>query len=185
MQDAAPTPEDRDPGSEPEPESDPTPGSCPEPTSPGLTRFLVDSPSAADVSREALSEAVRSLLRERDYLRRARDLQQADHESQLAEHRSHAEEAKQLRNEERKAFEEQADGLQRELAAHRKQTLALARERDDLLADRDAWRELAERSLWSRVKQNLKDAVRRRLQGRRAGRGEADARPLGDEVTDS
>jgi hypothetical protein len=152
-------------------DSAPEPGSSSAPDSPGLTRFLVENPSSVGVSREALSEAVHALLRERDYLRQVRDLQLAEHESALAGHRRHAEEIERLRQEERRAYQEQADALRRELIA--------------LTEDRDAWRARATRSLWSRVRLTLSSLWHKAAPGRRNRRSEEDPLAAGDEMQEA
>ena len=157
MQDA--TPESASPR---DPRSDPSSSSAE-----GLVRFLVESPSLAGLTREALSEAVHSLLRERDYLRRARDLQNAEHEADQVEQRRHAEELERLRDEERRAYLEQVDSLRRELIAHQERASTLGREHDELLKDRDAWRARATRSLWNRVTRTLRGLLRKDASDRR------------------
>jgi len=79
-------------------------GAPPESGASGLTEFLAVDPADAGLSREALRQAVRLLIRERDYLRNVRDIQ-------IAEARAQAED--------------------------------LARDREALREDRDAWRERA------------------------------------------
>ncbi|MHC4377234.1 MAG: hypothetical protein ACYS26_11600 [Planctomycetota bacterium] len=148
----------------------------------GLTRFLVENPSAAGISRETLVEAVRSLLRERDYLRRARDLALADFQLeqklqrehtaqlealQLREACAHQEQADTLRAERDKlqlqveAHQDQALDLKAELEAHREELDALLAERQELLDDRDAWRDKANLSLKDRVKRTVRGWIKR------------------------
>lgn len=77
----------------------------------GFTDFLINDPNAPEVSREAMSEAIRSLIRERDYLRKIRDVQQAEHESQLDAHRAQTAELKRERDallEDREAWRKRA-----------------------------------------------------------------------------
>jgi hypothetical protein len=114
----------------------PEPGPTPPPVHSGLTRFLVEDPSAAGISREALVEAVRALLRERDYLRRVRELALADFELEQKLQREHKE----------------------ELLADRDALLA---DRDALRADRDAWQRRATRSLPNRVMCTLRGLMKR------------------------
>jgi small-conductance mechanosensitive channel len=70
-------------GGQPEPQRDG--GSSPEPGDSGPSGFLVDHPTGTRASAEELSEAVRSLIRERDYLREVRDVQMADSISRTEE----------------------------------------------------------------------------------------------------
>lgn len=96
----------------------------------GPTEFVVSDSASTEPSREELREAVASLIRERDYLRKARDVQQVENASELAKHRA--------------------------------QTDYLSREREELVKDRDAWRDRANgaeerlaRTLSGRVKRWL------------------------------
>ena len=57
-------------------------GTSPEPGDSGLTDFLADDPTNTGLSREALIESVRLLIRERDYLRKIRDVQMAEYRGQ-------------------------------------------------------------------------------------------------------
>lgn len=138
--------ERREPG-DPKPEL----AQDPPPVHSGLTRFLVENPSAAGISRETLVEAVRSLLRERDYLRRARDLALADFQLEQKLQSEHTAELEAVQLREAKAHQEQALDLKAELEAHRQEIDALLAERQRLLDDRDAWRRKANLSLWDRV----------------------------------
>lgn len=129
--------------------------SAPPPPPSGLTCFVVDGSSSAGISRETLMEAVRALLRERDYLRRARDLQLADFQLEAKTQREHVEELEAHLQQESRASREQAEELERELAALRDEIDMLLRERRELIADRDAWHACATRSLPERVRRKL------------------------------
>ncbi len=150
------------------------------PPSSGVTRFLVDGPESAGISREALVEAVRALIRERDYLRSARDIQLADFEEEVAGLTEHAAELEESLARETEASRSQADELKRELAALRAERDKLLRERDAILADhaaveadRDLWKSLVKStSLRTRLRQKLE-----KLAGRRPG---ADGEAAGD-----
>ena len=176
MHDTAPDPEG---GREGEQEDGRAANSEPDPSSPpppsGFTRFLVEGPSAAGISRETLIEAVRSLHREREYLRRARDLQLADFQVESTSQREHAEELEERLQRVSQAAEAQAEDLKREVAALRDEMEKLIANRDAILADRDviladrdaidadrdAWRARAKRSLPARLRQKLLDLARR------------------------
>ncbi len=150
MHDSAPDPEGRRDG---KPELGPAPSPAPS----GLTRFLVENPTSAEVSREALVEGVRALLRERDYLRRARDLQHADIELERAAQREHVEQLEQLQVREARAHQEQTESLRRELVALQSEVEMLIRERVEIRVDRDACR--ADRDEW-RARANSSFIVR-------------------------
>ncbi|GJM23322.1 MAG: hypothetical protein DHS20C15_32370 [Planctomycetota bacterium] len=168
-----------------------TPEAGPSPSAPrsGLTRFLVDGPSSAGISRETLIEAVHALLRERDYLRRARDLQLADFQVESVSQREHAEELEQRLQQETRASQEQAEALKREVAALRDEMQKLHRERAQLvagrgeiladrnaiLADRDAL--LVDRDQWrARCKRGLIVRTLRKLRTLAGGKTEPSAR---------
>lgn len=163
-------------------DSSPDPRPTPPPVHSGLTRFLVEDPSAAGISRETLIEAVRSLLRERDYLRRVRELALADFELEQKLQREHTEELEALQLREARAHQAQAGELREErdalkaqveahqaqsvelkaaLSAHEQELKKLLREREELLADRDAWQRKATRSLPDRVMRTLRSLAKR------------------------
>ena len=163
-------------------DSSPEPGPTAPPVHSGLTRFLVEDPSAAGISRETLVEAVRSLLRERDYLRQVRELALADFELDKKLQREHTEELEALQLREARAHQAQADELREKLreletqveahqaqstelkaalSAYEQEVETLMREREELLADRDAWQKKATRSLPSRVMRTLRGWVKR------------------------
>lgn len=160
MQDSAATP-----NSDPDPEGWPLPGPRPSPPAapqpPGLTRFLVESSLSAGTSREALLDAVHTLLRERDYLRGARDLQCAEYEEKLSQLRAYAQEMEELVAREHASFEQQIDALKSELRAQQAHAQELNRVRDELREDRDAWRARANRSLAVRILRTLAGYQRR------------------------
>ena len=141
---------------------DPAPATPPPPS--GFTRFLVDGPEAAGISRETLIEAVRALIRERDYLRSARDIQLADFEEEVSGLKEHAAELEERLERETTASQDQADALKRELSAVRAERDKLLRERDAVLADHEAVQ--ADRDMWkSCVKsQSLRTRVRETLE---------------------
>lgn len=164
MADSAPKHEGRR-----EPISQPDPTSAPTPT--GLTRFLVDAPESAGISRETLIEAVRSLIRERDHLRRTRDILVADFQQETRTLNEHADELEERLLAESEAAREQAEELQREVAGLRGEVQKLTRERDEIRADRDAV--AADRAMWrSLVKNRGARGLRRKL-ARWLGSGQA------------
>ena len=140
-------------------------------SSSGFTRFLVDGASSASISRETLVEAVRSLLRERDYLRTSRDMALADFKLEAITQKEHAEELEKLLQRETEASRQQADALGRDRAALENEVAKLLRERSEILADREAVRTdrdeiLADRDAWrARATRSLAERVRRTLPG--------------------
>jgi hypothetical protein len=145
-------------------DSSPEPGPTPPPVHSGLTRFLVEDPSAAGISREALVEAVRALLRERDYLRRVRELALADFELEQKLQREHTEELLADRDAllaDRDALRADRDALLADRDALLADRDALLADRDALRADRDAWQRKTTRSLPNRVMRTLRGLVKR------------------------
>lgn len=143
-------------------------GQTPPPPPSGLTRFLVESPSSAGISREQLVEAVRALIRERDYLREIRDALVSDYEAELLAHREHATELE--RSQARQALEQQ-----RTLDALRAEIDALLADRVALLQDRDKWRSRAKHQVGRRLLRRL-----RALLGRLSPQ-ESDSRPSAED----
>jgi len=152
-------------------EEEPEPDKSPAPQPSGLTDFLVENPSSAGITREALVEAVQALHREREYLRRARNIQLADFEASMERQRQHSEEVDAARLREAQGHRREAEGYRCEVRAHRKEAetvkleLAAVRteieevlcERQKLLADRDAWQARANVGMVRYVSRKLRE----------------------------
>ena len=135
-------------------EEEPEPDKSPAPQPSGLTDFLVENPSSAGITREALVEAVQALHREREYLRRARNIQLADFEASMERQRQHSEEVDAARLRE-------AQGHRREVRAHRKEAETLQLELEKLRADRDAWQARANVGVVRHACRKLREFVTR------------------------
>ena len=107
--------------------SEPTPDApAPEAGTPGgPTPFLVD-PADPHATVASLREAVRALIRERDYLREVRDVQLAEHEAEVARQRDRADEVQRLLEAvrvDRDNWKARAEALHEGVVAHRAQTV--------------------------------------------------------------
>ncbi|MEO0651314.1 MAG: hypothetical protein AAFZ65_11615 [Planctomycetota bacterium] len=126
----------------------------------GLVHFLVESTSAAGLTREALVRAVRSLNTEREYLRRVRDQRAADYEGVLRDLRGNVAELEAVLEQQRAAYREELRALQAELDANRDLLAVLEQEREVLSRDLDAWRARATRTLWESVRRTFEGLTR-------------------------
>lgn len=68
-------------------------------------------------------------------------------------------------------MEGELDALRHEVAVHRERAIALERDRQAVVEDRDVWRERATRTLWTRVRRTLRSLVRKPAPDGRRGDG--------------
>lgn len=122
---------------------------------------------SSDQSREALAEAVKALIRERDYLRRARDAQVVDYRNELEGLQCHIDGLKSKLDGMQSHIDDLEDRLARESAAHRQEAETLLHDLDghrmqvaDLERERDDWRERATRPPWARVIRTVRGLAR-------------------------